>query len=413
MANNAKIRVLIVDDIPETRENIRRLLQFEGDMEVVGAARTGHEAIELVQETKPDVVIMDINMPDMDGIQVTEIIRKKHPITQVIILSVQGDNNYLRKAMLAGARDFLTKPPMIDELTTAIRRAAVMAQEERGKATSGVNQAGSPNANGQGAGSKVGGKIVVIYCPKGGTGTTTIATNVAVYMQNPETRVALIDANLQFGDIAVFLNQQGKNTILDLAPRVDELDPEIVEDVLVTHSASGIRILAAPSRPEMAEKVTGDQFAKVLNYLRTLYHYVIVDTSSILTEVVLSAMDIADLIVLITTQDIPAIKSAKAFLSLAEGLQINRHRILFIMSRYDKRITIAPEKVGESLKQEISVVIPFDEKTVVGSVNHGVPFMLDAGKALPVGKSIAQLGDAIKEKITKMNSSELDKVEKK
>ncbi|MDD5371478.1 MAG: response regulator, partial [Anaerolineaceae bacterium] len=215
MANNAKIRVLIVDDIPETRENIRRLLQFEGDMEVVGAARTGHEAIELVQETKPDVVIMDINMPDMDGIQVTEIIRKKHPITQVIILSVQGDNNYLRKAMLAGARDFLTKPPMIDELTTAIRRAAVMAQEERGKATSGVNQAGSPNANGQGAGSKVGGKIVVIYCPKGGTGTTTIATNVAVYMQNPETRVALIDANLQFGDIAVFLNQQGKNTILD------------------------------------------------------------------------------------------------------------------------------------------------------------------------------------------------------
>jgi pilus assembly protein CpaE len=413
MANNVKIRVLIVDDIPETRENIRRLLQFEGDMEVVGAARTGREAIDLVQETKPDVAIMDINMPDMDGIQATEIIRKKYPVTQVIILSVQGDNTYLRKAMLAGARDFLTKPPMIDELTTAIRRAAVMAQEERSKAAAGASQTGPASTTGREEVAYIGGKIVVIYSPKGGTGATTIATNLAVYLQTPETRVALVDGNLQFGDVAVFLNQQGKNTVLDLAPRVDELDPDIVEDVMVTHSASGIRILAAPSRPEMAEKVTGEQFAKVLNYLRTLYHYVIVDTSSILTEVVLSSIDVADLIVLITTQDIPAIKSANAFLSLADGIQISRQRILFTMSRYDKRIAIAPEKVGESLKQTMGAVIPFDEKIVVSSVNHGIPFMLDAGKTQPIGKSIAQLGDTIREKMEKTESNELERVGKR
>jgi len=114
MADGNKIKVLIVDDIAETRENVRKLLQFESDIEVVGAARTGREAIQMSQELLPDVVLMDINMPDMDGITATETIRQKTPHVQVVILSVQGDQNYMRRAMLVGARDFLTKPPMAD-----------------------------------------------------------------------------------------------------------------------------------------------------------------------------------------------------------------------------------------------------------------------------------------------------------
>ena len=127
MAQN-KIRVLIVDDISETRENIRKLLQFESNVEVIGGARTGREAIEMADQYEPDVILMDINMPDMDGIQATERIRRKHSWVQIVILSVQGDPNYMRRAMLAGARDFLTKPPTIDELISAIHRAGEMAK---------------------------------------------------------------------------------------------------------------------------------------------------------------------------------------------------------------------------------------------------------------------------------------------
>ena len=132
--NSEKIRVVIVDDIAETRENIRKLLQFEPDVEVVGVARTGREAIDISKDVKPDVLLMDINMPDMDGIAATEIIRKLVPFTQIVILSIQNDPNYMRRAMLAGARDFLTKPPTIDELNSAIRRAGARAREERAKA---------------------------------------------------------------------------------------------------------------------------------------------------------------------------------------------------------------------------------------------------------------------------------------
>src|SRR5687767_3682627 len=134
MANNEglKTRVLIVDDIAETRENIRKLLQFEPDIEVVGMARTGREGIQLAKETRPHVVLMDINMPDMDGIQATEIIVKDVPSAQIIIVSVQSDTDYLRRAMLAGARDFLSKPPPADELVNTIRRLGQLsAQREQ------------------------------------------------------------------------------------------------------------------------------------------------------------------------------------------------------------------------------------------------------------------------------------------
>src|SRR5512143_469954 len=200
MVDTEKIRVVIVDDIAETRENIRKLLQFEPDVEVVGVARTGREAIDISKDVKPDVLLMDINMPDMDGITATEIIRKTVPFTQIVILSIQNDPNYMRRAMLAGARDFLTKPPTIDELTSAIRRAGANAREERLK-TPQVNIAqGSRLGSAQTLGYPgVGGKVITFYSPKGGSGCTTLATNLAVCLNNEDTSVVLVDGNLQFG----------------------------------------------------------------------------------------------------------------------------------------------------------------------------------------------------------------------
>lgn len=405
MLSGEKIRVIIVDDVSETRENVRKLLQFESDVEVVGAARTGREAVQLSQELNPDVVLMDINMPDMDGITATEAIRAKQPAVQVVILSVQSDQNYMRRAMLAGARDFLTKPPMGDELISAIRRAGSMAQIERSKSIP-VQVASTLGNNVMTPGyGKPKGKIVAIYSPKGGAGCTTIAVNLALTLHNEDTRVALVDGNLQFGDVAVFVNEQGKNTIVDLAPRSDELDPEIVEEVMLKHAASGMHILAAPSKPEYAEKVTSSQFSTVLEYLRQMYSYVVVDCASLLTDVTLSAIDVSDLVVLITTQDIPSIKNCRLFLDLSQTLGIERDHILFIMNRYDKRINITPERVAENLKQEVSSVIPLDEATVMKAVNRGVPFVLDS-KNQPATRGILSLAENVRARISVLESAD-------
>jgi len=410
MPAGEKIRVLIVDDVSETRENVKKLLQFESDVDVVGIARTGKEAIQVSLELNPDVVLMDINMPDMDGIAATEAIRSKQPAVQVVILSVQSDQNYMRKAMLVGARDFLTKPPMGDELISAIRRAGEMARTEKSKSVQVQPVAISGNLNGLSGFGGPKGKVVTVYSPKGGAGCTTLAVNLALTLNNDDTRVALVDGNFQFGDVAVFINEQGKNTVLDLAPRADELDPEIVEEVMVKHAASGLHILAAPSRPEHAEKISSGQFSKVLEYLSQMYAYVVVDTASLLTDVTLAAIDVSDLIVLVTTQDIPSIKNCRLFLDLLQTLGVERNRILFVMNRYDKRINITPERVAENLKQEVALVIPLDEATATKAVNRGVPFVLD-NKSQPVSRGVYLLAEGVRGRVAAQESGgEADRV---
>ncbi|MFM8322641.1 MAG: response regulator [Chloroflexota bacterium] len=398
----SKIRVLIVDDVAETRENIRKLLQFEKDLDVIGMAGTGRQAVEQSRALKPDVVLMDINMPDMDGITATELIRQGTPGTQIVILSVQGDPNYMRRAMLAGARDFLTKPPAVDELTAAIRRAGKMAADERAKAPGPA--AGLAAAAGARAAL---GKVIVVYSPKGGAGSTTLAVNLAVTLHNDETPTALVDSNLQFGDVAVFLNEQVRNSILDLAPRADELETDLVKEVMLQHAASGERVLPAPNRPEYAENVTGEQFGKVLKFLRSMYSYIVVDASSTLTDVVLAAMDTSDLIILITTQDIPAIKNCRLFLDLADVLNISRKRVLFVMNRFDRRIGIMPEKISENFKHEVTAVIPFEDRVILPSINRGVPFML-GDRTRPIAKSILGLAEAVRQRITELSAEETE-----
>lgn len=394
MAIPDKIRVLIVDDITETRENIRRMLQFDPNIEIIGEARTGKEAIEMATQKMPDVIVMDINMPDMDGLVATETIRKKHPHIQIIILSVQYESGYMRRAMLAGARDFLTKPPLIDELTNAIRQAGRLAIEEKQKAQVVQDSIDSSTVR-----SGKSGKVIVVYSPKGGVGCTTIATNLAIALHSENSPAVIVDGNLLFGDVAVFLNEQGRNTILDLAPRADELDPDIINDVLITHSLSNVKVLASPPRPEFADEVSADQFSKIVHYLQNMFEYIIVDSTPYLTEAIQSAIDVANVIVLVATQDIPAIKSVNSFLGLSDQSGINRKRILFTLNRYDKRIAISPERVSESLKQTVEGVIPLEERIVTTSINRGVPFIVENKSSL-IAKSIYSIAEKVKDKIS-------------
>lgn len=394
MAIPDKIRVLIVDDITETRENIRRMLQFDPNIEIIAEARTGKEAIDLASQKLPDVIVMDINMPDMDGLVATETIRKKHPHIQIIILSVQYESGYMRRAMLAGARDFLTKPPLIDELTNAIRQAGKLAIEEKQKAQVVLDSMDSPSVR---AGKL--GKIIVVYSPKGGVGCTTIATNLAIALQSEVSPTVIVDGNLLFGDVAVFLNEQGRNTIIDLSPRADELDPDIINEVLITHSLSSVKLLASPPRPEFADDVTSGQFIKIVQYLQNLFEYIIVDTTPFLTDAVQSVIDIATIVILVATQDIPSIKSANSFLGLSDQSGINRKRILFTLNRYDKRIAISPERISESLKQTVEGVIPLEERIVTTSINRGVPFIVE-NKSSVISKSIYSIAEKLKDKIS-------------
>src|SRR3954468_21863581 len=174
-----QIRVLIVDDIPETRDHLSKLLGFEGDIDVVGAAASGVEALKLATTLTPDIVLMDINMPDMDGIATTEEMARAVPTASVIMMSVQGEADYLRRSMLAGAREFLVKPFSSDELTASIRQVYAREREKMSR----MAEMAPANALGVAAGGTSGtpgepgepGQVIAIFSPKGGVGRTTIA----------------------------------------------------------------------------------------------------------------------------------------------------------------------------------------------------------------------------------------------
>jgi len=384
-----KIRVLIVDDLPETRENVRKLLQFESDVEVIGQAGTGEEAVEMAKEFQPDIILMDINMPGIDGIGASQKISELAPSVQIIIMSVQSDPNYLRRAMMAGARDFLTKPFGGDELVAAVRR---VHEKRPQRVAAPIAQSMSAGSGGPAAKAETKGHIVTVFSPKGGAGCTTVAINLAVSLAQRNFRTVLVDGSLQFGDIEVMLHMKPMTSIVDVSDENTELDSDLISSVVQLHR-SGVNVLLAPPRPEMAEVVNEKSIKKLLDALRFNYDFIIVDTSSYLTEVSLAILDIADRIVLVTQQSLPSLKSIKRFFDLSDILEYPSRKAWLVVNRATKQ-GIAIKNIGDALKQPVVVAIP-EDIVANTAADQGVPLVTGATKKRPISLSIAKLADHV------------------
>lgn len=381
-----KIRVLIVDDLPETRENVRKLLQFESDVDVIAQAGTGEQAVELAEQHVPDIILMDINMPGLDGIGASQAIMQSVPSTQIIIMSVQSEADYLRRAMLAGARDFLMKPFSGDELITAIRRVHQMRPSTPAAVTytdntSGIATAPEPTVRKTGF-------IVALYSPKGGSGCTTIAINFAVALSDKKQNVLLVDGSLQFGNVDVMLNMKPTTSIVDFVDRVDELDSDLVSSVAIKHK-SGLKVLLAPPRPEMADLVTDEHIKQLFEQLRRNFDFIVVDMGTDLNDRALAMLDSADRILLITEQNLPSLKNVSRFFDIAETLDYERELIFLVVNRMSKKAGISVKDIADTLKRPVMATIPLDEDTVRRAADQGTPFV--TGRRRPVGDAITKM----------------------
>jgi len=389
VADGEKIRILIVDDIADTRENLAKLIGFEPDMSVAGTAGGGQEAVTLAKKERPNVILMDINMPDMDGITATEIISNTVPESPIIMMSVQGEQDYLRRSMLAGAREFLVKPFSADELINSIRhvhelekvrrqRYAPQQQQQQQQQQGGGNQGGGGNAGNIFAPAQPErGKIVTFFSPKGGVGRTTIATNLAVALhQTTEKPVVLVDGSLPFGDIAVILNMSPKaKTIADLIGSFETADSDVVESILTSHS-TGIKVLLAPPTPESTELITGANIKHVLEALRERYAYIVVDTWPSFQEQVITMLDVADVILTLMTLEITSLKNVRVFMEIVEKLGYDEKKVQLVANRNDSSGGIKASDVEASLGRKIPHTIVSDGRTLVLAVNRGVPFVI-------------------------------------
>lgn len=389
----SKMRILIVDDNKDTRENVSRLLAFESDMEVIGQAYNGQQSLDMAIEMRPHIVLMDINMPDMDGITATREMTTQVPYCQVIIMSVQFETDYMRAAMLAGARDYQTKPFSADELVNCIRRvyARGIPLYQQYEAVMRAQQTKSEVAIIQAAPENLAAPVFMVYSPKGGCGKSAISINLAVALQREHPGITLLDADLQLGDLPVDLNLRPTATISDLVVS-SRPNPDLLPKVLMSHS-SGINVLFAPQKPEMMELITGNMMIQVVRTLKSQAKAIVIDAASYLTDHNLALIEAASDVLLVISPDLPSVKNARLFLELAPNLGLRPDRIVLVINRATMPGAIPALQIEKALKVARVFTVPEDPKLRLSLIKGVSVFQLDANA--PSAVAIAELAKAL------------------
>lgn len=358
----SKIKLLIADDIEETRNVIKKILDMEKELfEIVGEACNGEETIDLIPEVKPDVVLMDINMPILNGLEATERITNEFPGVIVIIMSVQAENEYLKKAMLHGAKEYIIKPFNYDSLVSTIKSTYDLYKDRLSKQI--ATNSGNKNA-----------KNVVFFSSKGGVGKSIIALNTAITLgKHSESKCLLLDMDLQFGDISMLVNDYTSKTILDVVDDCQLDSYDNIKPYLYNYNES-LDILFAPRKPEAAEFIGKDSIEKMMKIFQRYYDFIIIDTGINFNDGTLYLLDTAEKIMFITTMEIVALKNTKLGVSVMQSLGYDNNKVNLIINKFNTEYGITKNEVEEAFKEKMFAVIPSDERTVSISVNKGQPF---------------------------------------
>ena len=393
------IKVLIGDSSERIRDNLKRRLDAETSVGVCALVGGGEEAVQESLRVRPDVAVVDSALPGLDGLQVTEMLAQFAPGTGVILTALESENDLMRRAMLAGAREVLQKPFSGDELVSAIQRVHEFQERKRksGAATTAATP-GNGNGNGHGGGDhgSPSGILVTVLAGKGGIGKSVIATNLAVALtQRGDSRVALVDLSLQFGDVAALLDVTQPRTIADLAAHNAVADPDVLADVLST-TATGLHVLPAPASPELADYVTTQHLRVLLDELRRSHEIVVADTNTQLGEVTLEAVESSERIVLLTDYSVTGVKNTRLVMSVLGVLKVPDEKVLLVANNRDARTenALARTQAESFLGSKIALEIPFDPAVVGAAVSRGAPVITTAPDST-VTEAIKQLADLI------------------
>ncbi|VBB09452.1 Hypothetical protein LUCI_4742, partial [Lucifera butyrica] len=218
-------------------------------------------------------------------------------------------------------------------------------------------------------------KVITIFSTKGGIGKTTIATNLGTALGfDEDNKVCILDLDLQFGDVALFLNVVPKATIADLVKYVDNLDGGVLASYMTAYK-DNVKVLAAPSRPEQADGISAAQVASIIKELQYNFDYIIIDTAPLFNDITFGVLDLSDLVMIATSQDLPTLKNVKLCLEILESLNYPAEKIKVLLNRANSLGGLNIKDSEELLRRQFLALLPSDGKTVVTAVNQGVPFV--------------------------------------
>jgi pilus assembly protein CpaE len=385
------IRVLAVDDSVTIRETLGLLIDAQPDMDLVGTAASGQEAVRRAAELQPDIVLMDIHMPDLDGIQATWLVSSRAPHGAVIMVTSEERIDFLQKAMSAGAQGYVLKPfgngtQLFQTIREVHGRSAARRMQVVGGAP--IDAALRPRI----------GKRIAVLGPKGGVGATTVAVNVALLLrEQAHSAVALFDADFLGGDTTIHLDLSPQRTVLDLVPHIDALDARLIDQVLTRHR-NGLQVLARPTDPEQADVLTADHARTILGSLAQMFDEVVIDAALSYDDRMLAVLDLADLYVITLVPHLGTLRSARHFLHVARTLGYPEDRMCFVLNRASNMAGLSSDDVSSILGKRPILQVPTAGPEMTQAINEGRPVALHQPKS-PVGRALQTVAEQVRTRI--------------
>ncbi len=378
-----QLAVAVVEPVPGIRLDLEDRL---------GPGVSGFESIDAILPRltgAPTVVVLGPSGSDQEMLAVVERTLASRPDVGVVLVADELSTTILQLALRSGVKDVLTLQGDTLQIVEAIER---VGSGLRSGAGAGPSAAAPAPIGGGEEGSQ--GRVTTVFSTKGGSGKSVIATNLAVVLaERSEGPVCLVDADLQFGDVAVMMKLAPSHTVVDAVSNIDRLDSQLLESLLATHEASGLRVLPAPLEPAFADQIGAGDMVKIIEVLRNFCEHVIIDTPAYFNDVVLGLVEVSDDVLLVAGMDIPNIKNVKIGLQTLRLLNTPMEKLRLILNRANSKVKLDIGGVERTLQVSAEALVPSDV-VVPQSVNKGVPFVLSHPKS-GVAKSIRSLADSL------------------
>lgn len=334
--------VMVVSVDAKALGQIREALGAEA---VLPTAATPYaEALAHWRKSKPQMVIVGFDADSDEAIRVGTAIAQEGRGVMVAI-AAKTDNNRLRAAMRAGYREFVVLPDDAELLRQALHEATFREDGDDG------------------------GEVIAFWGSKGGVGSTLLAVNLAGEL-SPVHRVCLVDFDFAMGDAAAFLDLMPQQNLNDLLRNLHKIDERMLSGHVAVHP-SKIHILAQPVELNNREEVTGDTVMRLLTAVAKSYQYCVVDCGNSLDDAAMTAVTVADHIMLVATHDVPGVKNTWRRLQLIESMGIERERVHVVLNRFDrKHPTLSTSVLEEHLRRKVDVTI-VEDRLALKAVNEG------------------------------------------
>jgi pilus assembly protein CpaE len=369
------ISIAVINSNKASRDALEAHFQQIGDVvKLMGSTADFSDGMRILQIANPQVVILEINEPATGVDQIRQILAR-FPRISVFVTSAQKSTDLILSAMRAGAIEYLLEPVEFNDLADALQKVGRLWVARPADTT---NE----------------GKIISVYNPIGGMGTTTVAVNLAAALATGNEKVALVDLNLFSGDVSSFLDVNPTYTLSSVTSNIARLDANFLMSVMTRHS-SGVYVLTEPLEVDETMDITPEQILRVLTLLKGVFSHVVVDTGGSLVGCNQTIFESSDLIFFNTVLNLPALKNAKRYLAAMEKRGLRKEKVKLVVNRYLPKADIRIEDAEKVLGHKVYLTIPNEYKDVIASINKGIPIVKMSPRS-PFSKSIVQLCAQIK-----------------